>query len=229
MSRALLFVAAVMMLALVSCGKSAVAPATPTPSPTPTSTATPLPPTVTAVPTRVPQPTPTPLPPEGNRIRIPRIGVDAPLKLSTLDASGVLQEPDTPDDVLVYDFSKYAGVGGWFDGGNLVLAGYARSEKPCNGGRMPPPCAGVFYSINQLVPGDRIQVWWDKQEYVYTVVSTCTVDAAKNFEPIVKYTDVPAITLITGAGDEDATLGSTQRLVVRGEQKQGTLSSDCPG
>ncbi len=229
MSRALLLLVAVMVLTLAGCGKSGGAPPSPTPSPTETATITPVPATVTAVPPRTPQPTPTPLPPEGNRIRIPRIGVDAPVKLSTLDASGALAEPDTPDDALVYDFSKYSGVGGWFDGGNLVMAGYARSEKPCNDGKERPPCAGVFYWLNQLSAGDQIHVWWDKQEYVYTVVAVCTVDASKNFEPIVRYTDVPAITLITGAGEADATLGSTQRLVVRGEQTKGSLSRDCPG
>ncbi len=60
------------------------------------------------------------------RIRIPAIGVDAPLGARTVGPDGTMELPSGPSDLVWYDLSQWQGLGGRIGaGGNAVLAGYA--------------------------------------------------------------------------------------------------------
>jgi sortase (surface protein transpeptidase) len=77
------------------------------------------------------------------RIRIPAIGVDAPVEPLTVDHKGVLPPPDT-----------YDGTGWWRDGpepgerGPAVIAGHVDSKRG----------PAVFFRLPDLGRGDRIFV-----------------------------------------------------------------------
>ena len=77
------------------------------------------------------------------RLRIPTIGVDAPVDPLTLDENGVLPPPD-----------NYEGTGWWRDGpepgerGPAVIVGHVDSYRG----------PAVFYRLSDLATGDRILV-----------------------------------------------------------------------
>src|SRR4051812_24696573 len=77
------------------------------------------------------------------RIRIPAVGVDAPVQRLTVDQNGVLPPPDT-----------YDGTGWWRDGpepgerGPAVIAGHVDSKRG----------PAVFFRLPDLGKGDRIFV-----------------------------------------------------------------------
>ena len=91
-------------------------PEAPTPEPTP-----PPPP-----PTPEPPPEPTVVPQlttlgSGDRLSIPRFGINAPLTYKSVGAGGQMPDPDGSDDVAYYNFSKFPGLGGATGkGGNSV-------------------------------------------------------------------------------------------------------------
>src|SRR3972149_3258841 len=96
-----------------------------------------------------PQPTATPdLPPPSDapiaRIAIPRFEVDAPVVVRSVDASGVMQTPDGPEDVAWYDFSAKPGYGS-----NAVFLGHV---DYINYG------PAVFWNLKDLVASDIVEV-----------------------------------------------------------------------
>jgi hypothetical protein len=160
--------------------------------------------TPTLVPSPSPAPTPTPFPiPDDDRLRIPSIDVFAPLTLKIVPRSGQLPEPETPDDVVVYDFRELPGLGGMPGEGTLVLYGQVDSgRKPCKNGTVPPPCAAVGFYFNNLEPGAKVEVYWEKQRYVYTVVSTCSFETtAPNLTNVMTRQPSPSLILLTETGD----------------------------
>lgn len=118
----------------------------------------------------VPPPSPTPTPSGGgtaggNRqestsgispvvLRIPRIGVDAPIVHVGTTSSGAMEAP-----------SRYSDVGWWSPGvqpgerGRAVLAGHVDS----------PWGPSVFINLDELVPGDEIMVGNGESELRYIV------------------------------------------------------------
>jgi hypothetical protein len=46
------------------------------------------------------------------RLVIPKMGIDAPVTVKGLDASGAMQNPNGPEDVAWYDFTARPGQGG---------------------------------------------------------------------------------------------------------------------
>lgn len=130
-----------------------------------------MPPVIT--PTSVPIPPPDMLDSDA-RIRIPKIGVDAPLSMSIVGADGRLADMPTPDDVLLYDFKEFPGLGGFPGGGNTILAGKRDSgTQPCQNGTRPPPCPGAFFELTKLTLGDKIQLALGSSVHEYSVVSVC--------------------------------------------------------
>ena len=93
------------------------------------------------------------------RIRIPAIGVDAPVQPLTVDQNGVLPPPDT-----------YDGAGWWRDGpepgqrGPAVIAGHVDSKRG----------PAVFFHLTDLSRGDQIFV--DRADGPTTVFTTQRVE-----------------------------------------------------
>jgi len=173
--------------------------------------------TVTPEVTAQPSPTPTPVkvnetPP--TRMRIPSIGVDAPVIVLGMDRNGVPLVPDWTNAkrpgwvVAWYDFSALPG-----QGSNAVFAGHVTWDK----------APAVFWSLSQLAPGDTISVLTQEgKELIYRVVDNFTVDpndpeAVKVMGP----TKEDTITIITCGGtfipnSNDPYGGEyTDRVVVR--------------
>ena len=130
----------------------------------------------------------------GERLVIPRIGVDAPFTVRTVGPDGQMPNPSGPWDVAWYDFSQWPGLGGLPNaGGNVILAGHV---DYINVG------PAVFWDIDTLVPGDIIQLrMQDGTVIEYAVEFNKWVDAATgNWDAILAGTGDESITLITCVG-----------------------------
>ena len=61
----------------------------------------------------------------GDKLMIPKIGVDAPFSYKVVGSDGQMPNPNGPTDVAYYDFSQWPDGGGLpGEGGNVVLAGH---------------------------------------------------------------------------------------------------------
>jgi len=154
-----------------------------------------------------PQPTATPdLPPPSDapiaRIAIPRFEVDAPVVVRSVDAEGVMQTPDGPEDVAWYDFSAKPGYGS-----NAVFSGHV---DYINYG------PAVFWNLKDLELDDAVEVRLvDGTVYTYRVVAKEQVYAATaNIGEIVGGTPRDIVTLITCGGSWDGQQYD-QRVIVR--------------
>lgn len=178
-------------------------------------------PTVEASPTLVP-PTATPDVPRpgnpGDRLVLKRFGISAPLHLKVVGADGQMPDPDNPDEVVVYDFSNFQGLGGVpGQGGNTVFSGHVDSGfKPCKNGTVKPPCTAVFWDLRQVKTGDEIEVHVLDRVYTYRVTANQAVTAGTaNWDQIVARTEQESITLLTCDGTfNPATHEYDQRHIV---------------
>ncbi|HLH74114.1 MAG TPA: sortase [Chloroflexota bacterium] len=181
-------------------------PTTPTSQPTVAATSTLAPPTATpalARPAAAPRAQIFRQPGAPLTLRIPKIGLDAPIESVGLDSDGAMATPSNPYWT------------GWFDRGvlpgqlgNAVIDGHL--DSAIYG-------AAVFWNLRELKPGDKVEVEMPAQRNL-TFVVTRTASYPYNNAPI---NDIfgPASTanlnLITCAGDFDrATRNYNQRLVV---------------
>lgn len=168
-----------------------------------------------------------------DRLRIPRIGVDAPLAVGPLDSNGRLPNPVDANTAMIYDFSTAGSLstpvpyrlGGSPAAGLLAVYGYlSRPEQ----GR------AVFYDLPTMVAGDQIEVLWQGRSYQYTVVSRCY----RSFVPgddaaaVYRTTDTPTLLLHTHAGRQPSTNPNQSYgyglVLIRAEQRPGSLSAACP-
>lgn len=135
-------------------------------------------------------------------VRIPSLGVDSTLEDLAVDAAGELQAP------VDYD------TAGWYaEGvapgsiGPAIIAGHIDS----------PTGPAVFQRLDELAPGDEIDVEMTGGRTL-TFVVTGTIQSTKaNFPTSDVYDNVPApaLRLITCAGDFDRTIGHyTDNLIV---------------
>jgi hypothetical protein len=167
--------------------------------------------------------------PSDNRIRIPKIGVDAPLTLKVVASNGQLPRTDGPDDVAIYDLSPFPGLGGMPGRGNNIFSGDPDSgTRSCSNGTVPPPCKAVFFDLRRLARGDEIQVFWERQAFIYRVVANCWVErTGQEVDVLYATTEKEIATLITAGGP--FVRGSyTYDLYVRAERIPGSISPDCP-
>lgn len=166
------------------------APVTPTPSPSPSAPAA--------------RPTAQPLPPSDPvRLRIPTVGVDAPVSRLALDAAGALQPP--PDDNPV--------LAGWYaDGtapgavGTAITAGHVDT-------RVGP---GVFHRLGSVRKGATIEVIRaDLRTAVFTVYAVESYDK-KHFPDKKVYgpSARPEIRVITCGGGFTKKSGYRSNVVV---------------
>lgn len=164
-----------------------------------------------ASPTPAPTPAVTPIPPFANesfRMTIDRIGVDAPVVPTGMDAQQVPLVPLNAYEVAWYDFSAQPGTPG-----NAVFAGH----KTWAG-------EAVFHDLDELQVGDTVRLRGESDgvELVYRVTDTFTVrEDDPNGVQVMLPSPLDIVTIITCDGTRyytgDATFGHnyTERLVVR--------------
>ena len=181
-------------------------------------------------PTLSPSATSTVQPPDGNRLRISRILVDAAIVAMEVNQQGQLAE-ETPDEVVLQDFSTHwPDLGGLPGDGNTVLTGKLDSGRvACKGGTIPPPCEAVFWELKRLAEGDTVEVYWSGQRHDYRVISTCVVSAADGpWDEIVAKPDSQLLTLITAAGPFVNGSYVNRLVVTAGKDASVSVPWDCP-
>jgi LPXTG-site transpeptidase (sortase) family protein len=143
----------------------------------------------------------------GERLVIPKIGVDAPFTVKNVGGDGRMPNPNGANDVAWYDFSQWPGMGGVPNaGGNVVVAGHV---DYINVG------PAVFWSLDQLVPGDRVQIVMEDgtiAEYEIVFNKHIGSDQA-DWEAIVAGTSPESITLITCSGEFSAGHYNNRQIV----------------
>ncbi len=156
------------------------------------------------------------------RIRIPLLGVDAPVGVSVVDGSSgaMLGSPEGPATVFWYNLDEWPGLGGMpGDGGNAIFGGHAdiSAYLPYADATYHGPA--VFRDLGQLTAGDRIFFDRDGVSLEYVVAWTDQVaagDSVRWGEIWSSDVESDSITLYTCGGDFDADTASyADRLVVR--------------
>jgi Sortase domain len=137
---------------------------------------------------------------------VPKFGIDASLTYRKVPPSGVMPNPEGPDDVAYYDFSGFQNYGGAPGlGGNAIFAGHVDSgSKACDHGTVPPPCEAVLWDLNNLNVGDTIEIQANGKTYTYEVKTNQPVSASLNdgtWDQIVSSTTEETLTIITCGGD----------------------------
>lgn len=140
------------------------------------------------------------------RFVVTKLGIEAPLTYRKVPPSGVMPNPEGPDDVAYYDFSDFEHYGGAPGlGGNSIFAGHVDSgSKACQNGTIPPPCEAVLWDLNLLEPGDIIEIQANGDVYKYEVMTNQPVSASLNdgtWDQIVSSTEEETLTIITCGGD----------------------------
>ena len=130
----------------------------------------------------------------GERLIIPKIGVDAPFTYKLVGGDGRMPNPEGPNDVAYYDFAQWPGMGGLPGaGGNVIVAGHV---DYINHG------PAVFWDLETLQPGDIVTVRLnDGTEVNYAIEFNKWVDPAFDWSLIVGSTGDESITLITCTGE----------------------------
>jgi LPXTG-site transpeptidase (sortase) family protein len=134
----------------------------------------------------------------GERLIIPKIGVDAPFSYKVVGGDGQMPNPNSWDDVAYYDFSQWPNLGGLpGKGGNVVVAGHVDYI------RHGP---AVFWRLHELEPGDVVTVrMTDGSEASYKIEFNKVLDpGAADWTGIVAATADESITLITCGGEFEA-------------------------
>ena len=129
---------------------------------------------------------------QGNRIVIPKIGVD--IRISSLKnekralSQGAFHFPgtSTPDK-----------------GGNTGFSAHRY--------KYVPPSSKTFYLLDKLTVGDNFSIFWEGKEYQYKVTKSFLVDP--NAIEVLDPTDVPSVTFVTC----NPLFSTKERLIVRGE------------
>jgi len=144
------------------------------------------------------------------RFKIPSIGVDAPVTIRSIGSDGQMGAPNGRFDVVWYDFSAFAGMGGYpGEGGNAVFSGHVDYH---------PNYEAVFWDLRLVGPGDVIEVVLPNGTSVrYSVQWSETISHESEFSSYVTKTGADVITIVTCQGTFDAaTHNYNSRLVVRG-------------
>lgn len=153
------------------------------------------------------------------RMRIPAIGVDAPIGVRVVGPDGQMADPTGPSDVVWYDFQNFPGFGGVPGAGNnAIFAGHVDRAAYLDYAGVNYIGAGIFYSLSDLDPGDIIELTIGDTTLQYMVAWKQNVDATEAQWADLMSSDVgiDSITLITCGGQFDAeTHGYTKRTLVR--------------
>lgn len=147
----------------------------------------------------------------GARFLIPKLGIDAPFTVRTVGDDGQMPNPQGPEDVAWYDFSRWDGLGGLpGKGGNVIVAGHV---DYINYG------PAVFWDIRTLQAGDRVQIRLSDGSVIeYAIEFNKRVDADNaDWTAIVAATGDESVTLITCVG-QFVNGGYTERQVAWGRR-----------
>ncbi|MBM3141390.1 MAG: class F sortase, partial [Chloroflexi bacterium] len=157
------------------------------------------------------------------RLRIPRIGVDAPVGVDTVGDDAQMEVPFNPVEITWYDLSAFPGMGGAPGGGeNAIFSAHVDYL-----GRVPYADGafyrgkGVFANLDHLGPGDVIEVFYRGQMLRYQVKWRRSVNAVSGNWGEIWSAAVPvdSITLYTCGGLFDAgSRNYADRVVVRAER-----------
>jgi LPXTG-site transpeptidase (sortase) family protein len=134
------------------------------------------------------------------RLRIPRIGVDAPFEEKGMDASLKMDDPSGRDAVAWYHFKSLPN-----EGENVFLAGHLQL------GGSP----AVFNDVPQLEGGDRLVISAGGVEFHYSVVSKDLYTKADSIYFVNNPVDSEVVTLMTCGGDFVGGNDYTHRWIVR--------------
>lgn len=158
------------------------------------------------------------------RLRIPMLGVDAAVAPRSVDETGVMPLPAGPADVVWYDLSTWAGMGGVpGEGRNAIFAGHVDyaayvpyAEADYRGG-------GVFEALDHLSPGDIVEIEYQGDTFRYAVVWNQQLSASPDVTDWgAVWSDrvsIDSVTLYTCGGDFDPlTQTYNDRTVVRAER-----------
>jgi LPXTG-site transpeptidase (sortase) family protein len=163
---------------------------------------------------------------------ISKFGIEAPLTYRKVPPTGVMPNPEGPDDVAYYDFSDFEHFGGAPGlGGNSIFAGHVDSgSKACQNGTVPPPCEAVLWDLNLLDVGDIIEIHANGEVYQYEVQTNEPVSASLGdgtWDQIVSSTEEETLTIITCGGDFNReTHEYNNRQVVTATRVTTTASSE---
>lgn len=125
----------------------------------------------------------------GDRLLIPKIGVDAPFTYKVVGPDGQMPNPTGPNDIAYYDFSQWPGLGGLPNaGGNVVMAGHV---DYINVG------PAVLWDMEKLVPGDVIEIRMKDGTLVQYQVE---------FNKWISPGDADWTSIVAGTADESITL-----------------------
>jgi LPXTG-site transpeptidase (sortase) family protein len=146
----------------------------------------------------------------GMRMKIPSIGVDAPVTTRVMGLDGVMGTPNGRFDTVWYDFANFPGMGGYPGaGGNAVFSGHVDYH---------PHYEAVFWDLHLVGPGDIIEVDLpDGTAITYSVQWSQQIGPDENFGAYAARTGQETITIITCQGTFNSTTHQyDHRLVVRG-------------
>jgi len=162
------------------------------------------------------------------RLRIPSIGVDAAVGAHEVPAGGVMPNPYGPGDVSWYDFDETFFGGAPGTGANAVMSGHVNYNANVSYAGLRYRGLGVFARLEELEPGDLVEVDRDGATHSYMVSWSRMLPGETNeaWGSILRG-DVPtdSLTLYTCDGTFDGrTLSFSHRLVVRAERVEGTAN-----
>jgi len=154
------------------------------------------------------------------RLRIPGLGIDAPIGVRSVPASLDMPSPTGPADVVLYDFAvapHYGGMPG--QGGNAVLSGHVDYSYKLPYADANYTGLAVFALLRTAQPNsDQIQLQMDGRTLTYTVQWVRSISAENgNWGDLLAH-DVggDALTIVTCDGDfNPATQEYSSRTVVR--------------
>lgn len=172
-------------------------------------------PTPTPLPTATPRPSPTPTPPpltlaEGDRVEIPALGIDAGLLLFQVEDDGILPQPETPEDVGIYDWQTWTLYGGAPGYGNTTLAAWGDEVER----------GDVFAGLEALSQGDEVTLVLSGERITYGVVVKCRIDVAE-LDPVLAREGPERMTLLPMSPSEI-------RVIAIAERHPGTVPAECP-
>ena len=153
------------------------------------------------------------------RLRIPGLGVDAPVGVRSVGGDGIMPLPAGPADTVWYDMSAWGSLGGSPGGGqNAIFSGHVDYADAVPYADVNYSGVGIFINLDQMSPGDIIEIDYLGETLRYAVDWRQEVDAASgNWSEIFSgNVERDSITLVTCSGTFDITSRSyLQRTVVR--------------
>ncbi len=141
------------------------------------------------------------------RLMIPKLNIDAGFQYTGLKSDGTMEIPTNIVDVGWYTGSPHPG-----EEGNAIITGHVAQIRNSTVTKQ-----GVFYNLNELLPGDKLYVLNDKGQTI-----TFVVRESRLYDPTADATDVfisqdngAHLVLITCEGTwNQSQLSYTQRLVI---------------